>query len=69
MSIDHHVQHLLAIHNYKHDDLHHVHTREVQHVVVGDNTRTISDIQQGTKEPTEHVDDVGKSVKQQYRER
>ena len=36
--IDHHVAHLLAIHNYKHDELHHVTTRVSQHVVVGDNT-------------------------------
>ena len=38
--IDHHVAHLLAIHNYKHDELHHVTTRVTQHVVVGDNTST-----------------------------
>ena len=37
------MQHLLAIHNYNHDDLHHVNTREVRQVVVGDNIGPVSD--------------------------
>ena len=60
------MQHLLAIHNYNHGDLHHVNTREVRQVVVGDNigpvsddleatTRSICDNKNGAKKPTTDV--------------
>ena len=47
--IDHHVAHLLAIHNYNHDDLNHVTTRVTQHVVVGDDTSSVCDTERRSK--------------------
>ena len=42
--IDHHLTHLLAIQNYKRDELHHVQTRVSQHVVVDSYARSSQSI-------------------------